>query len=108
MQLPNRMGQIGIDGGLLPDGMPTTGKGTPSQLVLFHQGSLPGALSIVMILPDTDYVIVVLINSPALNDVPDWVGQLVLQEILNVPSSERIDFFAAAHASVTENLKSYP
>lgn len=108
VQLPNRMGQIGINGGLLPDGMPTVGKGVPSQLVLFHQGSLPGALSIVMILPDTDHVIVVLTNSLALNDVPDWVGQLVLQEILDVPSSERVDFIAAAQASVAENLKWYP
>lgn len=56
MQLPNRMGQIGINPGLLPDGMPTIGKGVPSQLVLFHQGSLPGALTIVMLLPDSDNV----------------------------------------------------
>lgn len=85
VQLPNKMGQIGINPGLMPDGMPTVGKGAPSQLVLFHQGSLAGILSIVMILPDTDNVIVVLSTSLALNDVPDWVGQLVLEELLDVP-----------------------
>src|SRR3569833_2572680 len=69
-QLPNRMGQIGINTGLMPDGMPVVGKCAPSQLVLFHQGSLPGALSIVMLLPDTDNIILVLSNSLALNDVP--------------------------------------
>jgi hypothetical protein len=92
----------------MPNGMPTVGKGVPSQLVLFHQGSLPGALSIVILLPDTDNVIVVLSNSLALNDVPDWVGQLVLEEVLGVPESERNNYLEAAHTSVSENLKWYP
>ncbi|KAJ5959871.1 uncharacterized protein N7479_007021 [Penicillium vulpinum] len=107
-QLPNRLGQIGINPGLMPDGMPIVGKGVPSQLILFHQGSLPGALSIVILLPDTNNVIIVLSNSLALNDVPDWVGQLVLEELLEVPESERNDYVKAAHSSVAENLKWYP
>ncbi|KAJ5199240.1 hypothetical protein N7491_000204 [Penicillium cf. griseofulvum] len=107
-QLPNRLGQIGINPGLMPNGMPTVGKGVPSQLILFHQGSLPGALSIVILLPDTNSVIVVLSNSLALNDVPDWVGQLLLEELLEVPKSEKNDYIEAAHTSVAENLKWYP
>ncbi|KAJ5360005.1 hypothetical protein N7517_009196 [Penicillium concentricum] len=107
-QLPNRLGQIGINHSLMPGGMPIVGKGVPSQLVLFHQGSLPGALSIVILLPDTDSIIIVLSNSLALNDVPDWVGQLVLEELLEVPKSERNDYIKAAHSSVAENLKWYP
>lgn len=108
VQLPNRMGQIGLNPGLVPGGMPVIGKGVPSQLVLFHQGSLPGALAIVMLLPDSDGMIIVLSNSLALSDVPDWVGQLVLEELLDVPESERVDFIAPAKAAVAENLKWYP
>jgi hypothetical protein len=48
------------------------------------------------------------VNSLALNDVPDWVGQLVLEELLEVPESERNDYVKAAHTSVAENLKWYP
>ncbi|KAJ5827588.1 hypothetical protein N7447_004351 [Penicillium robsamsonii] len=107
-QLPNRLGQIGINPDLMPDGMPLAGKGVPSQLLLFHQGSLPGALALVILLPDTDNIIIVLSNSLALNDVPDWAGQLVLEELLEVPKSERNDYIKAAHSSVAENLKWYP
>lgn len=35
-QLPNRLGQIGINPGLIPDGMPVVEKGIPPQLILFH------------------------------------------------------------------------
>ncbi|KAH8902821.1 hypothetical protein BR93DRAFT_941136 [Coniochaeta sp. PMI_546] len=83
-------------------------KGCSLFAFLFHQGSLPGALSIVMILSNTDNVIVGLSNSLALDDVSDWVGRLFFQKILNVPSSERVDFIAAAYVSVAENLKWYP
>lgn len=84
------------------------GKLFPRSLSFFHQGSLPGALSIVILLPDTNSVIIVLSNSLALNDVPDWVGQLVLEELLEVPALERNDYIKAARTSVAENLKWYP
>lgn len=108
VQLTNRMGQIGLNHGLIPDGMPIIGKAVPSQLVIFHQGSHPGALAIVMLLPDSENVIIVLSNSLALTDVPDWVGQLVLEELLDVSESERVDYLAPAKAAVAENLKWYP
>lgn len=92
----------------MPDGMPVIGKGVPSRLIPFHQGSLPGALAIVMLLPDSNNAIIVLSNSVALTDVPAWVGQLVLEELLDVPESERVDFLAPAKAAVAENLKWYP
>lgn len=41
----------------------------------------------------------------ALNDVPDWVGQLVLEEFLGIPRSERNDFIKAVEISAAENLK---
>jgi len=108
VQLPGRMGQIGNNPGLLPDGMPIVGKGVPSQLVVFHQGSGAGALSLVILHPETESAIVVETNALALNDVPDWIGQLVLEEFLEVPASKRNDYVELAKASAAENLKWYP
>lgn len=108
IQLPGKMGQIGINPDLMPDGMPIVGKGVAPRLVIFHQGSLPGALSLNILLPDTESAIVISSNSLALNDVPDWVGQLVLEEFLEVPKSQRNDYIAASKTSAAENLKWYP
>ncbi|KAF5252687.1 hypothetical protein FANTH_2314 [Fusarium anthophilum] len=107
VQLPGRLGQIGLNPALLPQGMPTIGRGT-SSLVLFHQGSLPGSLTFVALLPETETVIVVLTNSLALNDAADWIGQLIIEEIVNGPPELRTDFVGLAEAAVAENLKWYP
>ncbi|KAG9499496.1 hypothetical protein J7337_007952 [Fusarium musae] len=80
----------------------------PSSLVLFHQGSHPGSLIFVALLPKTETVILVLTNSFALNDAADWIGQLIIEEIVNVPSKLRTDFVGMAEATVAENLKWYP
>lgn len=108
VQTPGRMGQIGLNPGLMLNGMPVVGKGVSSQLVIFHQGSLPGALAVNILLPQTETAIVVTSNALALNDVPDWVGQLVLEEVLEVPQFERNDYIRAAETSRAENLKWYP
>ena len=71
VQLPGRMGDIGGKPCLMPNDMPIIGKGGPSQLVIYHQGSLPGALSAVLLLPDAEAAIVVLTNTLSLNDTPD-------------------------------------
>lgn len=94
------MGDIGCNPLLMPNGVPVVGKGAPSQLVIYHQGSLPGALAAVILIPDTESAIVVLSNSLSLNDTPDWVGQLILEEVLEVP--ERNDYIRAAESSVAE------
>lgn len=108
VQLPGRMGQIGLNPALLPQGMPVVGKDVPPELVIFHQGSMPGTLAIVILLPNTNSAIVVLTNTLALTDVADWVGQLVLEEILGVPQSARPDIISLAKTTIAENLKWYP
>lgn len=100
------MGQVGLNPDLIPDGMPVIGKGIPSQLVISHQGSLHGAL--VILLPDTESAIVISTDALALKNVPDWMGQLVLEEFMGIPHSERNDFIKAADISAAENLKWYP
>jgi CubicO group peptidase (beta-lactamase class C family) len=52
VQLPGRMGAVGCNPSLMPDGMPIVGKGVPSR-------------------PETETAIVVMSNSLALNDSPD-------------------------------------
>jgi hypothetical protein len=71
VQLPGTMGAVGVNPPLMPDGMPIVGKGVPSRLVIYHQGSLPGALSAVLLMPNTRTAIVAMSNSLALCDCPD-------------------------------------
>lgn len=108
VQLPNTLGHIGLNGRLMPQEMSIVGKGVPGQLVFYHQGTLPGTLATVLLLPDSDSIIVVLSTSLALTDVPDWASQMVLQEILDVSAAERIDFLQYAQAAVAINLEWHP
>lgn len=50
----------------------------------------------------------VLSNSLALTDVADWVGQLVLQELLNVPGTHKANIMDLAKTTVAGNLEWYP
>jgi CubicO group peptidase (beta-lactamase class C family) len=104
VQLPNTLGHIGLNGRLMPHGMPVIGKGVHDELIFYHQGTLPGALAVVILIPRTETVVLVMSNCLSLTDVPDWVSQMVLEEILGVPSKERIDFIAYAKTSIAINL----
>jgi CubicO group peptidase (beta-lactamase class C family) len=105
VQLPGTMGAIGLNPSVVPGGMPVTGKGTKPELVFYHQGSLPGALACVMLIPRTETAIVVLSNSLTLNDTPDWIAQLILEEVLAVPKEKRNDFLHYAEISAQTALK---
>ncbi|PVI00850.1 beta-lactamase/transpeptidase-like protein [Periconia macrospinosa] len=108
VQLPGRMGHLGINADLMVEGMPVVCRGAPSQLAVFHQGSFPGAMSVVILLPGMDVIIVVSTNALALNDVADWIGQLVLEEVVMTFDNLRTDFIELAEISKSENLKWYP
>ena len=101
-QLPSPMGAVGLNPNLIPDGMPIVGKGAPSRLVVYHQGSLPGALAAVNLLPETQSAIVVMTNTLALNDCADWVGQLVLESLIGV--RDKNDYLELARRSVSTSL----
>ena len=103
VQLPGPMGAMDCNPLLMPHDMPVVGKGAPSKFVCYHQSSLPGALAAMNQIPETESAIVVLSNSLALNYVSDWVGQLVLEELLR--ASERNDYIKAVESSVAENAK---
>ena len=101
-QLPSPMGAVGLNPKFIPDGMPIVGKGSPSRLVVYHQGSLPGALAAVNLLPETQSAIVVMTNTLALNDCADWVGQLVLEALIG--TTETNDYLELARRSVATAL----
>ncbi|CAJ2513595.1 Uu.00g017140.m01.CDS01 [Anthostomella pinea] len=104
IQLPGPMGQIGNNADLIPD-MPVVGKGAPSTLVFCHQGSRPGTLCAMAMLPELDTSVVVMSNSLGLNDCPDWVLQLVIEELLAVLGPDRNDYldYARKSAAATYN-----
>ncbi|KAF5660924.1 hypothetical protein FDENT_13632 [Fusarium denticulatum] len=107
VQLPNTMGHIGLNGRLMPYGMPVIGKGAAEELILYHQGTLPGALAVVILIPRTETVVLVMSNSLSLTDVPDWVSQMVLEEIMDIPIEDRTDFVTYAKTSIAINLGWY-
>lgn len=83
-ELPAVLGKIGVND-MFIEQMPTAGKGDPKQRLWYHNGSLVGFFSSVHVLPDTDTAIVVLVNSLALDDCADWIGQALLEAVLDTP-----------------------
>lgn len=111
-ELPGPLGVIGLNGSWLPgevgsaNGFPLVCKSTPSQLVVYHQGSNPGTLHNVLLLPETQSAIVVLTNTLALNDCADWVGQLLLESFLD--AGEKNDYLQITKDTVSRALAWYP
>lgn len=98
------MGDIGVNPGLVEE-MPLLANGIKSQLALWHQGSLVGATSFVMMLPETESAVLILTNTMALNDAADWIGQLLVETLLDSPA--RHDYVHLASASADRALKKY-
>ncbi len=113
-QLPGPLGVVGLNGMWLPEasgspnGMPFVGKSTAPQLVIYHQGSNPGVLAAVNLLPESQSAIVVLSNTLALNDCADWVGQLLLESFLDVKTEFQNDYLQIVKDTVARALAWYP
>jgi len=103
--LPSSLGQIGLNPRDV-DVMPIIAP--PSEYenvkVVFHSGAGQGALHSVILLPDPDLDVVILVMSNALakTDVADWVSQCILEEVLNVEKEKKTDFCAYAEMAVKE------
>ncbi|KAF3074082.1 hypothetical protein CFAM422_003842 [Trichoderma lentiforme] len=99
VQTPGPMGAIGLNPDLLkPKPMPEVARGHPSELMLYHQGMMPGNLAAVNLVPSTKGAVIVLTNSLALNDTADWLGQLYLEAYLGV--TQRNDYVALSEETV--------
>lgn len=84
-ELPGPLGDVGLNR-MYVEQMPTVGKGVQKPLlVLHHQGSLPAFLNSVHLLPESNSAIVVLTNCMARNDAADWLGQLLLEALIDNP-----------------------
>ncbi|CAI7622502.1 unnamed protein product [Penicillium glandicola] len=103
-QLPTTVGDIGTNTKLV-DEMPLLAEGIDSRLALWHQGSLVGATSFVMLLPETESAVVVLTNTMALNDAADWIGQLLVETLLESPIQH--NYVELASVSAHRSLKKY-
>lgn len=113
-QLPGPLGAIGLNGQWLPGppgsptGMPFAGKSITPQLVIYHQGSNPGVLAAANLLPESQSAIVVLSNTLAINDCADWVGQLLLETLLDVGIKAKNDYLQIVKDTVARALAWYP
>ena len=104
--LPRSLRAIGLNP-MYVSPMPLVGKGLEEpRLCIYHQGSIPGELSSAHLLPDTNTAIVVLTNSMANNDAADWIGQLLLETVLDNP--DKNDYLALARDSARTSVDLWP
>lgn len=83
--LPGPLGTCGLNP-MYVESMPIVGKGIDDpELVIHHQGSIIDFLSSIHLIPRTRTAVVVLTNSLARNDAADWLGQLIVEAILDNP-----------------------
>lgn len=100
-QTPGPVGGTGLHSQLMRGYMPFVGRNSTPRLILSHQGYQSRFFGAVNLLPETPSAIVVLTNTSALNDCADWVGQLILETLMNVEEPQVCMEWArdsAAHA----------
>ena len=104
--LPASTGTIGLNPTYVPE-MPIIGKGLEKpELCIWHQGSSNTYLNAVFLLPESQTAVVVLSNALANNDVADWLGQLILETILDVPKPN--DYLELAKISAKNSSARWP
>lgn len=82
--LPGPLGTVGFNP-MYVEAMPMVGKGLKEpRMVYHHQGSLIDYLCSIHLIPSTRTAIVVLTNSMSNNDAADWLGQLLLETVLEL------------------------
>ncbi|KAL9103693.1 MAG: hypothetical protein Q9163_001287 [Psora crenata] len=104
--LPGPLGTVGLNP-MYVDAMPLAGKGLKEpKMVYHHQGSLIDFLSSIHLVPSLRTAVVVLTNSMSINDAADWLGQLILEAVLDNP--EPNDYLKLAQDSVSVSKSLWP
>lgn len=103
-QLPTALGAVGCNPSFIKN-MPIAGQGT-DEVVIYHQGSMAGYTASAFLIPSSESAIVVLSNSISLNYCADWVGQLILEALIDV--EERNDYKKYAKESADAHLVKFP
>ncbi|TRX98937.1 hypothetical protein FHL15_000279 [Xylaria flabelliformis] len=83
-QLPGQLGRISENASLGPQ--PIVGGGRPSQLVIYHHGSMCGSQTVVNLLPETQSAVIALQNSLGPVDSADFAAELLVERLLGVQS----------------------
>jgi CubicO group peptidase (beta-lactamase class C family) len=105
-RLPNTMSEMGINE-FYVEQFPIIGKGLENgPEVYYTAGSVVGFLTSVTLIPETKSAIVVTSNTLGNQDLPDWVGLLLLEALLDVP--EPVDFIPYAKEAATTWSKGFP
>jgi len=105
-KLPSALGALGGNVDVVKE-MPRIGDGLQDKhTVLYHAGSLVGYLSSIILLPDTNSAIIVLANTLPNQDSPDWIGQALLEALLDVPHVS--DFVSLAKEAAATDETFFP
>ncbi|KAM7195510.1 protein flp [Rhypophila sp. PSN 637] len=84
-QLPGAVGVIGDNFPLWTvKDQPILGDKDHPLLMIYHQGSTVGYYSHIALFPDTNSAVVVLTNSIALSDAPDWISRAIIQAMFGL------------------------
>jgi hypothetical protein len=103
LQMPGPMDQLRPQ-----KNRPDVGKGVPSELVLYHQGSFPGALAFVALVPESKGCVLVLTNGLSMSvNGADLMGQALLEGYLGVADGEKNDYVEFARNEKEEKDKSW-
>ncbi|KKZ65888.1 hypothetical protein EMCG_08393 [[Emmonsia] crescens] len=86
--------------------MPTMSKGTKPQFSFYHQGTLSGLYACVVLLPETESDVVVLVNTKPANDSADRIAQLLIETLLNSPVKN--DYVTLTKESVQSATHPFP
>ena len=104
VQLPTQLGVLADNPGNVSK-MPIVAPGAKPQHAFYHQGSLSGAYTCVILLPETRSCILVLVNTKALGDSADWIAQLLTETLLDSP--EKNDYLKFATESAEGARRRY-
>ncbi|KAM7211349.1 Beta-lactamase/transpeptidase-like protein [Rhypophila decipiens] len=84
-QLPGAVGVIGDNFPLWTvEDQPILGDKDHPLLMIYHQGSTVGYYAHIALFPDTNSAVVVLTNSIALSDAPDWISRAIIQAMFGL------------------------
>ncbi|KAK0732537.1 hypothetical protein B0T21DRAFT_412710 [Apiosordaria backusii] len=85
--------------------MPIIGTSEHPRIALYHHGMLIGFNNAVYLFPETETAVLLLSNSVAINDGPDWIGHLIIQTLFN--DTIQHDYLALARDTLAFGLESY-
>jgi CubicO group peptidase (beta-lactamase class C family) len=103
-RLPGPLGLLSNNFGNLGANVPEIGKNGSSMSTLNHAGSMAGAMTGIILFPESKSAIIVLTNTLGLTDTADTVSQLLTEILFDLP--EKHDFVGLTQKIVDVERKS--